>query len=126
MADRTDRLAVLVCRDCCCGNPGKHPDEDHDGQLDAIRSAMAGVPDAVVAITKCLDVCDRSNVVVVRHQRRRTRSDIWLGGVLDTRQTDALCAWLRGGGPRSKPLPTVLRVAAFRPPHPVHGRGGRS
>lgn len=124
MPDRRDTLAVLVCRDCCCGNPSKHPDEDHDGQLDAIRSAMAAVPGGVVAITRCLDVCERSNVVVVRHQRGRERTDVWLGGLLDQRQTDSMCDWLRDGGPRARPLPARLAVSAFRAPRTA--RKGRS
>jgi hypothetical protein len=125
--DPIDRLAVVVCRDCCCGSPGKHPDVPHDAHLAALRDAVAGVRGAVVAVSRCLETCERSNVVVVQHRTRRGLEATWLGGLVHQRQLDGLCAWLRAGGPRTSPLPPALRPARFRSPHRVPDRtGGRN
>lgn len=94
---RPDR-DVLVCRDCCCGSPTKHPDADHDSQRQALVDAAG---DGVrVRVVDCLDECDRSNVVMVRDFTvgRRPR-DTWLGDVLTPRATDAVITWARTGGP---------------------------
>ncbi|MFK0104254.1 hypothetical protein [Streptomyces sp. NPDC091217] len=43
-ADRT--RAVVGCRGCSCGAPGKRPGPDHAGQLERLRAdAAAGGPD---------------------------------------------------------------------------------
>ena len=93
---RPDR-DVMVCRDCCCGTTAKHPRTDHDGQREALLAVEGhGVR---VRVVDCLDQCDRSNVVLVRDfTRGRRPTDIWLGGVLGQRTTDALVAWVRAGG----------------------------
>ncbi len=52
MSEPFDRLAVVVCRDCCCGSPGKHPLVPHDTHLAALRAAVADVPRAVVAVSR--------------------------------------------------------------------------
>lgn len=105
----TPRLTVMMCRDCCCGSPSKHPATDHDAQRAAIEDLAAA--DVRVRTVDCLDECSRSNVVLVRDHRlpRRVR-DTWLGGVLEPRLTASLCAWVAGGGP----LPAALRARQFR------------
>lgn len=106
-----NRTSVLVCRDCCCGTARKHPDTDHDAQLAAIRAA--GGAHHRVVVTRCLGVCEQSNVVVVRQRRSPA---VWLGGLTDESSTEALCAWLRNGGP----LPESLDAHRFERPGAVH------
>lgn len=99
---RPDR-DVLLCRDCCCGSPTKHPATDHDAQRDRL---LAEAPPGVrVRVVDCLDECDRSNVVMVRDFTvGRRPCDQWLGGVLDEESTTALLAWVEHGGPVPDPL----------------------
>lgn len=111
-------FTVLVCRACCCGT-AKHPGFDHDAQIDRISAAIAGQPGARVRIVGCLDVCSRSNVIVVRDRRPESdpnRRATWLGRIVDDASTDALCAWLADGGPASS-LPSSLVAHRFDGPH---------
>jgi (2Fe-2S) ferredoxin len=109
---------VLVCRDCCCGSARKHRRTDHDGQLEALRTASAEGGGTRVLVSDCLDRCEQSNVVVLRPARAvRTAGGrpVWLGGVLTAAHTAALAGWLRRGGPASGPLPDGLRGLRLRP-----------
>lgn len=94
---------ITVCRDCCCGSESKHPDTDHEGQLELLRAA--GV---LVRVADCLDVCEHSNVMVV-HRRRR----VWLGGVLDPEITKWVGEWAVNGGP----MPDALQPYVIKRPH---------
>lgn len=100
---------VTVCRDCCCGTLRKHPDVDHDGQLEALRDGVAG--HGRVVVSQCLLACERSNVMVVapgpaaRHDGARP---VWLDEVLTDEQVRAVAAWVRDGGPGRAALPGVL------------------
>jgi hypothetical protein len=94
--------SVLVCRGCCCGTERKHPDVDHDAQLDALRSVVR------TRVVDCVDECSQSNVVIVRPG---DSSSIWLGGVLAASETQVLCAWLAQGAPL--PLPIALQQRVF-------------
>lgn len=103
MDDSAARLTatLLVCRGCCCGTEEKHPDIDHDAQLDLLREAVAHLDGARVRVTDCLGPCERSNVVAVRH-RDTTRPGIrvgttWLGGLLSPQDTTKLTDWLTNG-----------------------------
>lgn len=89
---------VLLCRDCCCGSPRKHPDTDDQRQREALTGLSAsGVR---VRVVECLDECDRSNVVLVRDfTTGRRPSDTWLGGVLDEAETQEVADWVAVGGP---------------------------
>jgi hypothetical protein len=127
MTDRTDLNAtgractVTVCRDCCCGSADKHPTVDHDAQLAALRAAAAGRHR--VRVSECLDVCDRSNVVVINPSpaaRRAGARVVHLAEVLDDVTATAVADWLDAGGPGSAPVPVALRDHLFRPPK---GRG---
>ena len=110
------RLEIAVCRGCCCGTARKHPDVDHDAQVEALRAAVATWPGSRVRTTECLDACDRSNVVVVRELGRRgQRHTVWLGGILSRADTEALCAHVRARTPLAA-LPSSLAAAAFDPP----------
>jgi predicted metal-binding protein len=110
------RLEIAVCRGCCCGTARKHPDVDHDAQVEALRAAVATWPGSRVRTTECLDACDRSNVVVVRELGGRgARRTVWLGGVLSAADTEALCAHVRIRGSLAS-LSGALAAAAFDPP----------
>ncbi len=101
------RTTVLVCRDCCCGTARKHPDTDHDAQLHELQQAVSA-HDRVV-VTRCLGVCERSNVIVVR---RRACPAVWFGGITRPDQTAALAGWLHEGGP----IPSSLQELRFERP----------
>lgn len=88
----TAALALVVCRDCCCGTVGKHPDFDHALQLRQIELAATDM-DVKVRVSRCLDECQQSNVIVVRRGAPK-RESIWLGGVLSTTATEALTQWI--------------------------------
>lgn len=104
---------LTVCRGCCCGSTRKHPDTDHDRQLDVLRAAGARV-----RVTDCLDACEHSNVVVVSpspEARRAGARPVWLSGVLREDDTDALGEWVRAGGPGVVAPPGMLDLLEFRP-----------
>ena len=108
--------ALTVCRDCCCGDAGKHPDVDHDAQLAAIRRAVG--ERHRVRVSECLKVCERSNVVVVHPTpaaRRAGARVVHLGDVLDDDLVEAVVTWLDGGGPGVVPPPVLLCERVFDP-----------
>jgi len=109
-------LTVLVCRGCCCGRSAKHPDVNHQAQVDAIERAVESTDRARVLIVDCVGECSHSNVVVVRHRGLTgATTTTWLGAVLGNRRTRALCDWLAAGGPRVQVLPSTLAFAVFTP-----------
>ncbi|MGE0879307.1 MAG: (2Fe-2S) ferredoxin domain-containing protein [Acidimicrobiia bacterium] len=93
---------MLICRGCCCGTSGKHPDVDHAGHLEAIAAV------ARTRVVDCVDECKRSNVVIVRPGDGTT---LWFGGMLDTATNDELCDWLAAGA--QQPLPDRLAPRVF-------------
>jgi hypothetical protein len=103
---------VLVCRACCCGSAAKHPLTDHDRQLADLERAVAAAPGSRLRVVDCLDVCSRSNVVVLRPRQGRA---VWLGDVLEADVTAALAGWVAGGGPDAQPVPDVLAGRVFEP-----------
>ena len=108
---------VTVCRGCCCGTQAKHPDIDHDGQVDQLRHGLDGT--ARVRVSDCLDACERSNVVVVTPSpagRRAGGRAVWLGEVLDPVSTADIARWASAGGPGLADRPQALDVHYFRPP----------
>lgn len=114
---------VVVCRGGECGSRGKHPGVDHAGQLRKIRAAAASATApttggrADVAVSSCLDACERSNVVVVV-PGARDRADgvapVWVGPVLQEDATEDLVGWLLAGGP-STPAPPLVDILTFQP-----------
>ena len=107
---------ILVCRDCCCGNARKHPEVDHDDHLERLEQVAREIGSARLLVTRCLDVCSHSNVVVVRTRAGEKQQSLWFGEILSRRRIEALCAWLRAGGLRTgTPLPATLAFAAFPP-----------
>lgn len=106
-------LCVLVCRDCCCGTVRKHPDVDHAAQEEALRAAAAEGGGRLIR-TKCLGVCERSNVIVVKG----ASTTFWFGGVLAPKQTEAVLAFIRSGARSAAPLDVSFSVGARRVPVP--------
>ena len=114
---------MLLCRGCCCGTAAKHPRVDHAAQQLALEDAADAHPDVALRVVDCLDECDRGNVAVLRRPGTPpAERDTWLGGLLTTRATDALAAWVREGG--TGELPSVLAGLRFRrvPPRRRAGR----
>jgi predicted metal-binding protein len=112
-------VTVTVCRDCCCGTKRKHPDVDHDAQLNQLREALntepadkgEGAGTGRLVVSQCLLACERSNVVVVTPApgaRNGGARPVWLYMVLTDDQTSAVAEWVRAGGPGLAPLPGVL------------------
>ncbi|WEH20203.1 hypothetical protein [Streptomyces sp. VNUA24] len=104
---------VTVCRDCCCGTP-KLPGVDHEGQTARLR---ASVP---TRVSTCLDACDQANVVVVQPSaagRAAGARPVWLGLVNDPDATEDIVTWVRSGGPGITPMPPILDLYLFTPPH---------
>ncbi|PZG02348.1 hypothetical protein [Micromonospora deserti] len=111
-----DGCLVTVCRDCCCGNAGKHPATDHDGQLEHLRDALPA-PHRV-RVSTCLDLCAQSNLVVVHPTRAARRAGVrpvWFGLVLDDEMVNDIADWVRLGGPGVTPLPALLELSVVTP-----------
>jgi predicted metal-binding protein len=102
-------VCVLLCRDCCCGTERKHPDVDHAVQEDALRAAAAESGGRVIR-TRCLGVCEHSNVVVVK----AAKTTYWFGGVLSAAQTAAVTAFVRSGGGATAPTELSFNIVARR------------
>lgn len=114
---------VTVCRGCCCGTVGKHPEVDHAGQL---ADLAAGVGQAGrVRVSECLDACERSNVVVVgpsQDGRRAGARPTWLAGVLDHAAVADIVTWVQAGGPGIAAAPDVLELMEFSPSRRARNR----
>jgi (2Fe-2S) ferredoxin len=85
-------IFVLLCRDCCCGTRRKHPDVDHDAQEAVLREAALASGGKLVR-TRCLGVCERSNVVVVKTGRHT----LWFGDTLSPERTGRIARLVREG-----------------------------
>lgn len=96
-------MRLSLCDDCCCGTERKHPGIDHAGIRDRLASGAAAVGGRSRSV-RCLGVCERSNVVVVKTPHAGT---FWVGEVLDEPLVAALQAWILQGAP----LPVPARVA---------------
>lgn len=108
---------ITVCRDCCCGSLRKHPDVDHDGQLETLRAALE--PAHRVRTSLCLDVCAQSNVVVVQPTpaaRRDGARPVWFGLVNDDAVLGDLVDWVHAGGPGVVDVPPILQLSVINPP----------
>ena len=99
---------LTMCRGCCCGTAEKHPDVDHERQLDRLRSAVGSDR---IQVADCLDSCDYSNVVVVRPAKAAREAGarpVWLGGVLTDDAVENIVEWVRAGGPGRAAMPGGL------------------
>jgi hypothetical protein len=111
-----DRATVVLCRGGDCGSRKKHPAFDHVGQLRTVRARVESDRTAV-AVSKCLDACEHSNVVVVVPGRREAEAGIqplWIGEVLDERATEDLADWVADGDLRAEP-PASVQDRRFEP-----------
>ena len=125
---KSGRLDVVLCRGCCCGTD-KHPDIDHQRQLDTVAAAVETLPAARMVVADCLNRCDFSNVAVVRHRpagggKRRT---FWLGDMLEETDTAELCRFLtdlseRERDPEGYPVPLPARLERRRIDSPREAR----
>ena len=82
---------VVVCRGGDCGSRRTHPGFDHAAQLTRIRDAVQDR--GTVTVSRCLDACARSNVVVLMPGRRGREAGAvpcWIGEVLDDSTTEAV------------------------------------
>jgi predicted metal-binding protein len=101
-------LSVLVCRGCCCGT-AKHPDVDHEAQVETLRRSLPDGTRARLFEVDCLGPCSRSNVVVVRRDGERR----WFGQILDDEVTQALAGWVSDGA--QEPPPALVARHEFAP-----------
>jgi (2Fe-2S) ferredoxin len=85
----------------------KHPDVDHAEQEAVLREAAA-VGGGKLIRTRCLDVCERSNVIVVKAER----DTYWFGEVLRPDQLQRVAAFVCGAAP--PPIELAFRKAPRR------------
>lgn len=112
----SDGAVVIVCRGGDCGSRRKHPTVDHATQLAFIRIAVGDAAD--VLVSKCLDACEHSNVIVVvpnAHDRDRGVEPVWVGEVNDPDVTDDLTGWVKSPTLWSTPPPTLVDIHTFIP-----------
>ena len=105
---------VTVCRGC--GQAEKNPRTDHAAQVARLREALP--PGARLRQSDCLDVCERSNVVVIGPSaagRAAGARPIWLGQVNDQDAIEDVTAWITGGGPGIAPVPLMPGLYEFTP-----------
>ena len=101
-APTDDGPRVLVCRGCCCGTTEKHPELDHEAQVEIISAV------APTRIMDCVGECANSNVIIVRPKPAEL---VWFGGMTSPALTEALCRWIEDGAPQ--PMPPILEDHAF-------------
>jgi hypothetical protein len=89
---------------------------DHSAQLARFRNEI-DVTAASVTVSKCLDACDFSNVVVVvpgAEGRQAGQEPIWVGGVLDDATTDDIITWVNADDSEAEP-PALVQIQRFHP-----------
>ncbi|MEV6235395.1 hypothetical protein [Lentzea sp. NPDC051838] len=105
---------ITVCRGCCCGTERKHPEVDHDRQLDVLRSRLA-----TVKVADCLDACESSNIVVVQPSpaaRSNGAKPVWVGSILDDEALHGVADWVDAGGPGvAAPPPAIAALIVATP-----------
>ncbi|MFC4507328.1 MULTISPECIES: (2Fe-2S) ferredoxin domain-containing protein [Streptomyces] len=120
---------LVVCRGCCCGDPGKHPGYDHEAQLTRLRTAAADSDGAFrIRTTDCLGPCDQANVIVVQPSptgRRAGARPTWIGFATDDDCTDEILTWAASGGPGVTAPPATLELQFIEPPRDARVRSRR-
>lgn len=106
------RNVVVVCRGGDCGSRQKHPGFDHSQQLRRIRDE-AGDGTRVV-VSRCLDACEHSNVVVVVPAAAADRDAVWIGGANDSETTGDILEWLHNNV-RPECRPALVDIRQFSP-----------
>jgi (2Fe-2S) ferredoxin len=106
---------VAVCRGGDCGSRHKHPDTDHRDQLGRFRDALG----RDLVVSRCLDACEHSNVVVVVPHTpggREKDEPVWVGEVNDPETTADLLDWISAGAViDSQDLPVLVQIRRFSP-----------
>jgi (2Fe-2S) ferredoxin len=117
-------VGVVLCRGCCCGDPGKNPEVDHAAELARFRRFAATNPGALrVDTSDCLGPCGHANVIVVRPSgagRRLGGRPAWFG-MLDDHAVTELLAWVTAGGPGLTEIPGYLDLHRIPRPHTASG-----
>ncbi|MFF9909811.1 (2Fe-2S) ferredoxin domain-containing protein [Streptomyces sp. NPDC013457] len=112
--------SLVVCRGCCCGDAGKNPGVDHEGQLARLREAAARSGGRLAVRTSdCLGPCAQANIVVVQPStegRRRGGRAAWIGFTADDDCLDDILAWTAAGGPGIAEPPATLTLQMIDPP----------
>lgn len=108
-----EKHTVVVCRGGDCGSRAKHPDVDHLDQLRQIRESLH--PDARIVVSKCLDACAYSNVIVVTGGADSTIPPTWIGHANDQEITAELIDWVRAGGPADGTPGVLVELHKFSP-----------
>lgn len=108
---------VTVCRGGECGSRSKHPDTDHRAHLIRIQDHLA--TSAEVRVSKCLDACEYSNVIVISPPRladNGAAEPLWVGTMNeeDDAATDLL-ACVAAGGPGVSEVPLLVELHSFAP-----------
>lgn len=70
-------------------------------------------------VVDCLDVCESSNVAVVRPStpgRRKGGRAIWFGRLLTPEDDHAIASWVAAGGPGIADLPRAAARLRMKPP----------
>lgn len=100
----------LTACSLCAGETFGDSDPLPGGQLARLRRLETrGV--ARLTLSECLDECNRGDVVVARPTaagRASGARPVWFERLAGDPATDALGAWLDGGGPGLAPLPAEL------------------
>lgn len=107
---------VIVCRGGDCGSQRKHRNTEHAAQRTRFRHEVNAAT-ATVTVSKCLDACDFSNVVVIipgAAGREAGMELAWVGGVLDDAITIDLIDWVNEADLEQE-APTLVQIQQFHP-----------
>ncbi|MBN8424367.1 (2Fe-2S) ferredoxin domain-containing protein [Microbacterium esteraromaticum] len=110
-----DRMTVVVCRGGDCGSRIKHPDTDHAAQLAKVRNAAGD--QSVVTVSRCLDACEHSNVIVLvpdADSENAGATPVWVGEVNDAEVTADILEVMDHPGDLPD-VPVVVELHTFRP-----------
>ena len=110
------RPLVVVCRGGDCGSQLKHPGADHATQLRRLRDEIRSET-ATVTVSKCLDACKHSNVIVVvpgEEGRAVGAEPVWVAGVLAGDATSDVIAWVNQDD-LDTDTPGMIQIRRFRP-----------
>ena len=106
-------LTTVVCRGGDCGSRMKHPGFDHQQQLRKIRQSITSSTRLIVS--RCLDACEHSNVVVVIPPAdMQANGPVWIGGANDDETTEDIVRWLCVGAPHAD-RPALVEIRQFTP-----------
>lgn len=102
---------VLVCSGCCCGRTDKGKPAIPMEQLKSGWKQAGLLRTIQLTITGCLGPCDLTNVVSILSPGKQ----IWLGGITEASQYEALLAWAKASAEAGEllDLPAMLQTQIF-------------